>query len=154
MAKLSAFKLNAAAISDGEWITVGVGADTFEIKTRGFTSRYRDALNSLRRDAARKANRGLVPGATPFTPDSLPPTLDDLCQGEALAQYCVLDVRGLQQDDGTPVSIEDFRQMLTDRDSYVSLLVLALNAASSVGQARTEEAQAAAKNSGTGFAGT
>ncbi len=154
MAKLSAFRLDAAAISDGEWITVGVGGDTFEIRTRGFTARYRDALNALRRDAARKANRGLVPGAIPFSPDNLPPTVDDACQGEALAQHCILDVRGLQQDDGTAVTADDFRAMLTDRDSYVALLVLALNAASSVGQARTEEAQEAAKNSVAGFAGT
>lgn len=153
MAKLSGFRINASAVERGEWVKVGNGDLEFEIQTRGYHPRYRDALNTLKRDAARRANRGLQVGQIPYTPDSLPPTMDDACQGRALAEHCIIDVRGLTHDDDSPVTADQFREMIQDREQYLILLILAINAAGSVGAVRAEETEAAIKNSAPASAG-
>jgi hypothetical protein len=153
MAKLSSLRVNASAIADGEWMEVGPADNRFEIKTRGMTAAYRDGLSALRREAARTANRGLRPGDVPTTPDSLPPSLDDSCQGQALVQFCTLDVRGLDHEEGKPVTAAELKGMLLNREEYPWLIVLALQAAQSVGAVRVTEAEDAAKNSAAGSAG-
>jgi hypothetical protein len=113
MADLQAFTMDRDAIRAGEWVPVGTGDDQFEIKTRGFTQAYRDGLNRIRREAARDLNRKLKPGESFYQPDALPPSLDDKCQGQALADHCVLDVRGLNNG-GTPVTVDQFRELIRD----------------------------------------
>ncbi len=152
MANLSSFRANLANITDGEWVSVNP-EDPFEIKTRGFTAKYRDALNELRRTAARKANRNLQPGQTPYTQDSLPPTVDDLCQGQALAAEAFLDVRGLTHSGGTAVTADEFRDMLRNAAEYSVLLILAVGAAFRVHSEREEEVVAAKGNSSPVSAG-
>ncbi len=154
MADLKAFYQSSRAIQDGEWVTVGFDdANQFRIRLRGFTAKYRDALDTLRRKAARQANRGQRPGDVIYQPDSLPPSLDDKCQGEALAAHCILDVDGLIDKNDQVVSVAQFRDMLVDEE-YRALLVLALNAAFRVGQDMQEDADAAVKNSVPVSAGT
>jgi len=152
MASLSAFR--RAAVSDGEWITVGPDEAKFEIKSRGFTSLYRDTLSNLRHKAAAKLSRAAIrSGGTLVTPDTLPPSVDDAVQGEALAAHCTLDVRGLEwpaEDDGPPrpVTGQEFRDMI-QQEEYRDLLVLALQAAIQVTSNRDADQETAAKNSST-----
>lgn len=154
MASLSALRSNIAVINDGEWIEVNP-EDPFEVRVRGFTPRYRDKLNSLRRDAARKANRGLAPGQMQFSVDALPPTVDDLCQGEALASEVFLDVRGLTHVPGGPaVTADEFRDMLRNAAEFSAVLSLTLVAAMVVHASREEETAAAVGNSQPASAGS
>lgn len=147
MASLSAFRTDTRAVHDGEWIDVGSGENAFRIKTRGFTPKYRDRLNALKRDAARLANRSIRPGDQPFTVDNLPPTADDMCQGIALSEEAFLDVSGLSHADGSVVTAEEFHQMLRNPEEFSALLMLAIGAAARVHSDRQIETGAAVGNS-------
>ncbi|MFT8483337.1 MAG: hypothetical protein ABF689_10075 [Gluconobacter cerinus] len=145
MAKLSAFSRDRNKVSQGEKIEVGPEGNTFFITTRGFTPAYRDTLYALRSAEARELNRAVRAGANFYTPDSLPPTNDDLCQGKALAQECVLDVDGLEGDDGHNLTADEFRDLLSSGESPV-LISLSMMAAGRVGSDRVEQAKAAEGN--------
>jgi hypothetical protein len=154
MASLVALRSNVSAIQDGDWVPVNPD-DPFDIKVRGFTPRYRDKLNALRREAARKANRGLPPGQMLFSVDALPPTIDDLCQGQALASEVFLDVRGLTHTPGGPaVTADEFRDMLRNSAEFSAVLMLTLNAAMVVHASREDETAAAVGNSQPASAGS
>jgi hypothetical protein len=146
MATLNAYKTNTRVVNDGEWVDVGAEPNTFRIRTRGFTRRYRDKLNALRREAARTANRSLRPGELPFTVDNLPPNDEDRCQGIAISEEAFLDVSGLDNA-GQPVSADEFRAMLCNPEEYSALIVLAIGAASRVHAGREDEAKDAEGNS-------
>lgn len=146
MADLGNFVMDRDAIRGGDWITVGTGDNTFEIRTRGFTQRYRDELNRARRDKARELNQKIKPGQQFYTPDTLPPSVDDKLQGEALADHCVLDVRGLNNG-GVPLTGDEFRALLRDPEGRQGLLILAIGAASQVGASKQAEREEAEGNS-------
>jgi hypothetical protein len=146
MAKLNAYTTNTRVVNDGEWVEVGAEPNTFKIKTRGFTRRYRTRLNELRREAARTANRTLRPGEIPFTTDNLPPNEEDRCQGVAIAEEAFLDVKDLDGDNG-PVTADEFKDMLANPEKYSALIVLAIGAAGRVHSGREEEAKDAEGNS-------
>lgn len=141
MAKLSSFTRDSAKISDGDRVEVGFGEDKFHITTRGFTPAYRDRLFDLKREAARRLNRDLKPGAIGYLPDTLPPSEDDKCQGQAVAEECVLGVEGLDGDDGQPLGVETFRSLLSS-GVHPALISLAIAAAGRVGSQREAEARA------------
>lgn len=143
MAKLSTFTRDPGRIAEGELIAVGQADDPFMIRTRGFSPAYRDTLARLRLKASREQNRNLQPGQIPTTPDSLPPTVDDRCQAEALNEHCLIDVQGLTNDDGSAVTIDQFKQLLPNSPG---LLFLAIGAASRVGADRAEQTKAAEGN--------
>ncbi|CDG39728.1 MULTISPECIES: hypothetical protein [Asaia] len=145
MAKLSAFSRDAGRVQEGETIEVGPPGNTFLITTRGFTPRYRDALYILKNTVASRLNRALQPGATRYTAESLPPTEDDRAQGQAIAEHCVLDVDGLQNDDGSEIGIDAFRQLLASGE-HPMLIALAISAAAKVGEQRTEDHRDAVGN--------
>lgn len=145
MAKLSAFSRDAARVKEGETIEVGPPGNTFLITTRGFTPRYRDGLYTLKANAARRLNRKAQPGATAFTPETLPPTEDDRLQGQAIAEHCVIDIDGLLHDDGTEITADEFRALLTSGE-HPMLIALAISAASRVGEQRAEEQKDAVGN--------
>jgi hypothetical protein len=147
MATLKNFTAPTHAINEGEWVDVGTGDELFRIKTRGFTRKYRDKLNALRREAVRAANRRLPPGETFFTVDTLGPNDEDRCQAIAIADEAFLDVQGLTNEGGGVVTAEMFREMLRDPETFGALLVLAIGAASRVHTGRQDEAQAAEGNS-------
>ncbi|WP_317215807.1 hypothetical protein [Gluconobacter sp. GP1] len=145
MAKLSAFSRDRNRVSQGEEIEVGPENNTFFITTRGFTTSYRDTLYALRLEAARDLNRSQRVGAGFYTPESLPPTTDDLCQGKALARECVLGVRGLDGDDGQEVTIDDFKSMLEGGD-FPAIVALSAMAAGRVGSDREDQVKASEGN--------
>lgn len=144
MAKLSNFLRNTKAITDGETVTVGPAGMTFQVTTRGFTLAYRDRLAALRREAARTLNRAQQPGATAYLPDGLPPSTEDKCQGQALADECIIDIAGLD-DDGTPVTVEQFRDLIASGE-VPFLTSLAFGAAARVSDSRIGEKAAAEGN--------
>lgn len=146
MASIGAFRLNKDAIAEGEWIEVGADDAKFEIRARGAVSAYRDGLAALREEAARKHNRKARGGETAVTPDRLPPTIDDQCQGMALADHIVLDVRGLDHDDGKPVTVEEYRAMLRDAETYGMLIRFTVEAAIAVQMRHTGQVEKATKN--------
>jgi hypothetical protein len=146
MADVNTYTVDKSAIRGGEWVSVGTPPQDFEIRTRGFTPAYRDGLNSLRRHASRELNRKLRPGDVFYTPDTLPPTVDDQCQGQALADHCVLDVRGLTSG-GEPVTGDQFRDLLREPEGRQGLLILAIGAAATVGNSRQAEREEAEGNS-------
>jgi hypothetical protein len=145
MPDISSCTADRDVMRSGEWVPVGTGDDRFEIRTRGFTQAYRDGLNRLRREAARELNRKLKSTDLPHTPEMLPPSVDDRCQGQALADYCVIDVRGLTNG-GQPVSADEFKALLRDPEGRQALVVFALQAAIEVGRARTEQKEIAEGN--------
>ncbi|RUT26485.1 hypothetical protein C0V97_06000 [Asaia sp. W19] len=145
MAKISAFSRDAARIREGETIEVGPSGNTFQITTRGFTPRYRDALFNRKHAAAARLNRALQPGAIRYTPETLPPTEDDRAQGEAIAEHCVIDVNGLQNDDGSEIGVDQFRALLASGE-HPMLIALAISAAARVGEEQAEAHREAVGN--------
>ncbi|WP_148301138.1 hypothetical protein [Asaia platycodi] len=59
-------------------------------------------------------------------------------QGQAIAEHCVIDVDGLQNDDGSAITVDAFRKLLASGE-HPMLIALAISAASRVGD---EQAQA------------
>ena len=147
MANLSKIRLDQRKISDGAWVTVLAEGDPFDIRTRGFTPRYRDLLYRLRIEAVRDLNRGRQPGAVMASVETLPPSVDDQCYGRALAEECFLDVRGLKHsEDGPDVTADEFKALLCDPEGCGALVLLVMGAAGSVTNERAEEVQTAVGN--------
>lgn len=145
MTDLSEFVTDRDVVREGDWITVGRGDKTFEIRTRGMWKGFRDYVAGLRLEAARELNSKLGPTDVRYTPDTLPPSLDDKCQGRAAADRCILGVRGLMKG-GQPVTVEEFKDLLRDPDGRMSLLVVALNGIGAIGATRQEEQKEAEGN--------
>jgi len=131
MASLNRIKLDAGRINEGKWITVESDGEPFDIRTRGITPRYRDTLQRLRLERVRTINRTRDPGAPMVSVETLPPSLDDLCLGQALAEECFLDVRGLTHDDGGKVvTVDEFKALLCDPETgriFIALVQAAAN---------------------------
>lgn len=150
MASLSSILLSADRIKGGAWVPVHTPTgDTFDIRTRGFTPAYRDALAQLRLDAARDANKGAEPGQWIITPDTLPPSVADGCQAKALIAHCLLDIRGLFHDDAgaKPVTLAEFTALMLDPISGAGIVRLVAEAAGSVTIAREDQVREAVGNS-------
>ncbi|MFT8776754.1 MAG: hypothetical protein ABF893_08870 [Gluconacetobacter liquefaciens] len=141
MAKLSYFVRNAAAMAAGVAITVGPSGNEFVIVTRGLTATFRDRLSALQRDAAIELNRKVQVGAPGYSPDSLPPSVADRCQAQALIDECLTGIEGLENDDGSAVTFDDFKALLLDGSSR-GLLALASWAAGRVGDEQAENQKA------------
>jgi hypothetical protein len=155
MASLSSIRLDQRKINDGAWVTVEADGEPFDIRTRGFTPRYRDMLYRLRIEAVRDLNRGRQPGAVMASVDTLPPSVEDQCYGRSLAEECFLDVRGLTHEkDGPEVTAAEFKALLCDPEGCGALVILVMGAAARVTNDRAEEVQTAAGNSQTASAGT
>lgn len=146
MAKLSLFRVNGAAVREGEWIPVEDYGD-LEIFTRGFGDEYSDAQARKQRQAAKSLG-----GDT----DKLPVKVRRQINVECLIAHVVRDVRNLEHDDGSPVSFAEFCDLLRDPD-YPGLLIASFTAAAMVGTRREidieEAAPPLARSSGTGSSG-
>lgn len=154
MASLTRIALNADRNKAGAWMPVQVDNDPFEIKVRGFTPAYRDALHKARQEAARAINRKKAPGADLVTADTLPPSVDEPILGQVLADECFQDVRGLKHsDDGPAVTAEEFRALLCDPEVGRVLMQLVQAAAIDLMNVRSGEIKSAVGNSETASAG-
>lgn len=138
MAKVSKYQVDMDRVNDGEWVecTLSDGA-TFEIKTRGYTKEYQFAFNEAVRRSVDEANRNLKPGQVRYDGDSLPAITKNECQGKALAEYLVLDVRGLENDDDSPLTVEQFKTALCDPFKNGAFVLMAIFAAGYVHGRRT-----------------
>lgn len=156
MASLSKFRRDTSIIKQGQWVTVGENDDTFEILTRGSTAPFRDAIARYRHDAVRDLNRKRQPGSDAYDLATLPPSVDDACLGRALVEHCVLDLRGLSHDDAgqQPVTLDEFRDMLRDPETFGGLAGLAFAAVGRVNENATAERAEAVGNSLTPSATT
>lgn len=147
MAKLSTIMLNTDRIKGGTWMTVHTpDGESFEIHTRGFTPAFRDELAKLKAEAARELNRGIDPGQRYITPDTLPPSADDLCHAKAIIAHCLLGIRGLSHEDGRTVTLDEFTALMMNPIEGEFAMRLALEAVRSVAQARDQETKEAVGN--------
>lgn len=104
MAKLSDFRSDSKAISDGVWVLVDpVMFDDIEILSRGYTDDFIDAQNAMIRKYAQRYN-GDKERITNAQYREINATL--------MREYLVVDVRGLLDDKDTPVTVAGFHEML------------------------------------------
>lgn len=138
MAKLSDFRSNSKAISDGVWIRVNEALfGPMEVLTRGFDDRFIDAQNSrIKRAAGKYANDR----------DRIPNAEHREINAALLCEFLVLDVRGLDDDEGKPIEIKEFYRLLFDED-YSALTRACWEAAQRVTSMSKEQLDAALGNS-------
>lgn len=136
MARLSAFKVNSAAIEAGEWVSPGEEYDDLMIKTRGYGDAYYDAQAQKMRRAALAHNGDVAKVSNAKTRE---------IRVECLITHLLLDVRGLADDDGNTVDFARFCEMLREPD-YGPLVVACQTAAALVGRQAAQDKADAAKN--------
>ena len=132
MARITAFKINSKAVETGEWIRLGEEFDDAEVLTRGYTDAYTDAHQAKLRRAAKSMNGDAT---------KLPIAVSRGLLIESLLQHVVLDVRGIQNADGSNTTMAQFADYLRDPD-YATLLAAVLGAAGRVGLSRDDVADA------------
>lgn len=141
------------AVADGEWVSVLDDRPELQIKTRGMTNIYRNALAQLKRTRAMTVNRQNRGSLNLVTEDNLLPSDDDSCVAECLNAHCLLDVRGLESAPGVPVTIDQLRELIMQED-YRDLLFMVQGAALIVSKRREATQDDATKNSSTALSGT
>lgn len=142
MPDITTFLRDKAQIAQSVRVPVGPADDPFFVHTRGISDAYRDGIASLRLAAARRINAGGQVGAGLISPDTLPPTIDDVCQARALIEHCLTGVEGLQEN-GEEMTFERFCDLLPSSPALISLCI---GAAAGVGANRDDERKAAAGN--------
>jgi hypothetical protein len=136
MAKLSDFHLNVKAMREGEWVSMGAEFGDLEIKTKAMGDGYHKMQSDLLRREARLAGGE----------DKIPAVKKREINVKCLVECCLLDVRGLTQDDGvTPVSFKEFCELLAE-EAYAEMAVLALRATIEVGTKRAAKKEEAKGN--------
>ena len=143
MAKLSQFKRNTKAFTEGTWKRPDPGSD-LEILSRGYTDTYYDAQASKQRAAAKGFN-----GDT----EKLPVAIKRRINIDCLIAHVLVDVRGLEGEDGKPVSFATFCDLIRDPD-YSDLANAAFAAASMVTNEREADLADTEGNSSPASAGT
>ena len=136
MARLSALRVDADAIEQGEWINPGDEYDGMTLKVRGFTDTYFDSYNQKMRRAA-----------VPFNGDAskIPNATARAIRAECLAKEVFLDVAGLEGDDGKPVDAAKYRELMLDPNCG-ALVIAVQTGASMVGRGLALDIEEAAKN--------
>lgn len=124
MTKLSAFKIDSKALENGEWVQPGEEYGTLEILTRGFTDAYVDAKAAR----MRKVALGFAGDV-----NKIPNAIGRAITTECLIAHVLLDVRGIEGDDGQPIGFAAFCDLLRDPD-YSDLLNAVVAAAAQSGK--------------------
>ena len=146
MVAISAVTTDPARIDRAQWVTVETQDGPFRLQVKGYTLGYKTALFHARRDRATELNRTLAPGARQYIGDTLPPVEDDRLVGECLGRHCVEGVDGITHDDGTSVTIDEFRALIADPARGTALLWLTMRACDSVQIGKQDLAQEAEGN--------
>ena len=111
MAKLSDLTISMHAIQDGEWVRVDEAEfGDLEILARGFSDEFIDAQRASEARLLRKYG----------TVTAIPNAVQRVANAELLRGYLIVDVRNLEHDDGTPVTVQEFHAML-DHPKYTRL---------------------------------
>lgn len=141
--KISAMKVNSAAIEQGEWIGADYGLPIPEmgdlnLKVRGVGNADFRVLNSRLYEATPRSQR---PGG------KLVPEAQESIMVECLVETILVDWTGIEDDQGqqVPYSKELARKMLADRD-LKPFREAVMWAASQVGELRAADSEGAAKN--------
>ena len=136
MARLSALRVDADAMENGEWINPGDEFDGMKLRVRGFTDAYFDAYNKRMKRAA-----------IPFNGDNtnLPNATARVIRAECLAKHVFLDVKGLEGEDGEPVDAARFKELMLD-PGCGSLVQAVQIAAGMVGRGMSLDIEDATKN--------
>lgn len=137
MTKLSAFRVDPKAVRDGEWQPLGEEFGKIEVLTRGLGNKYED-MRAARQRLAAKAHNGDT--------DKLKMAVRKRINTECLIECCLMDVRGVDDDDGSPLPFEKFCTMLLS-DEYPEVLQACFQAAGRVGKRSVEELEDAVGNS-------
>lgn len=126
--KVGSFRRDAKAMRDGEWVSPGPEFGEVEILTRAMLPAYFDAVNAK---TAREARR--VGGEAKIGQAFRNKVIVD-----CLIEHCLMDIRGLENDDGSPVSFEQFCDMI-QQEEFSELATMALQATNQVGRSRDDE---------------
>lgn len=136
MVKLLKLRRDAQKVQDGEWIRPGEEFEDLELKIRGYTFEFTDARAERFRAAARKYGGDINKVKGKESHAIVVSTIRD---------YLLLDVRGVQDQDGNPVTVEVFGQLLGDLN-FQLLVKACIDAAGQVGQEKIEDDEIAVKN--------
>lgn len=134
--KTSSFKRDARAMRDGEWVSPGPEFGEIEIKTKAMLPSYYDAMNAKTAREARRAGGEAKIGQA----------FRNKVIVDCMIEHCLMDIRGLEHDDGTPVLFAEFCEMIQD-ESFSELATMAIQATAQVGRSREDELVAAVGNS-------
>lgn len=138
LALLQDQRIDSAAERNGAWVALGPDFGDIEVKVRGLTSDYEDEVQRrVRKEGGRR-------------PDQMPGEKRQRIVRETFAEQCFLDVRNLVHHDGQKqgqaVTADEFRALILNPD-YRKVYYATLAAATEVGEAWKEQAEAAAGNS-------
>ena len=134
--KVSSFRRDPRAMHDGEWIPAGPGWGEIEVKTRAMLPVYRDAVATRMAREERKAG-----GA-----DRVKSSVRDRVIIDCLIDHCLLDVRGLEHENGDAVTFTEFCDMIR-LEEYTELAGMCITATGQVGRERDEQLADAVGNS-------
>jgi hypothetical protein len=137
MASLDKLRMNVKGIKEGRWVTVNPD-EPFDLRVRGFTNKYRDALAQYQKDAIKEINARLASPPYLKSAEDLPPTIAEACTARALAEHVFIDVRGLG-DPSNPITADQLREMLLNTEEWAPLVVLVMAAAGMVTSDRSAE---------------
>ena len=133
--KLSSLTRNARAMREGEWISPGVEYGDLEICLKAIGGKYADERAAKMKFAARRAG-GM---------DKIGFEIQNKIDIETLIETCLIDVRGLEHEDGTPVTLAEFRDLLQLPESR-ELATITFTCAGLVGQKLEAQKEEAAGN--------
>lgn len=134
--KVGSFRRDAKAMRQGEWVSPGPEFGEVEILTRAMLPAYYDALAAR---TAREARR--VGGEA-----KIGMAFKNKVIVDCMIEFCLQDIRGLENDDGSPVTFEQYVEMIREED-YAELATMAIQATAQVGRTREDAKQDAAGNS-------
>ncbi|WP_376959634.1 hypothetical protein ABNQ39_06930 [Azospirillum sp. A26] len=134
MANLASLKRSSTALTTGAWKRPDPDLD-LQILTRGYTDEYQDAQASKQRKAAKGFGGD---------PEKLPVALKRSINIECLIKHCLIDVK-MKDDDGAPVTFEEFCDTIRDPD-FSELATAAFTAAGMVSADREADAKEAEGN--------
>lgn len=144
--KLSKLATPVAAAADGLWVGPWDETGDLEIKARPYTEDYQTDLSRAQAELVRKSRiEGVLKGRQGW--DDLPLKTRLALSRELLLDRLVVDIRGLEHDDGTPVTVAEFRQLAMDVDTYGALVGSAFLAVDQVTSDKDLLRQAAEGNS-------
>jgi hypothetical protein len=145
MAKLSTLRRDVATLSDGVWISPDPNLEEIEMRVRGKDATYFDVLSVKFREAVRRAREDGTLKSKQGLNDMAPSTVQAI-EDRLLLERLVLDVRGIEADDGSALSVEQFREMAIS-EAYLPMLFLAREAVILATERRDSDRAAALGNS-------
>jgi len=115
--KLTNLAAPLAAASAGLWLPCGPGWGDIELRVRPFTEAYQTELSRVQAEAVRAARAdGKLKPREGY--EDLPLDLRLALARELLLNRLVVDIRGAENDDGSPTTTAQFRANAMDLDNW------------------------------------